>query len=1688
MSGYLSLTVLVGAAGVGKSHVAARLASPPHPEEGYHQDHLGGHLEGHRHSRRRRRRRRLSPPVNHLVFHHACAVEDPPTLRASVWVARLAAWARAAGYDHHASPPSAGAGEVRRTLSCEGWSLGELRAASDAILQGLWRHVGLGVVTLVVDGLDEAAARSAGTGAEAVEAVEAVDAMEAVEAVEAVEAHSRTASLATGTTGSHPSTSNHTEATSDGHRHSEEPSVADLIGAIVTSPPLPHSSLSSPSSASSSHDASTCRRHDAAGSGGEPSRIPLQLQLVVSSRTEYSVAHLWGTTIEPTVVVCRQGERALRTFVADAMCTRVAARSHSSSAPDIVLRQLRAIQIVSACMRPARAAEMVETAETAACASSADINAPVAGAAARDDTVGMLPSALPSALAPIRCNTDTNTDTITALDMGLDRSIGAVCQSWRMVCPCTVDAVASSCGGNFRSAELLTDALADRHVALTGLAEATACARSGLLALYCHVREGTSEVGKEGERKSHGRGHTTMAFEEMGEENSAMGERRGGGTRDTGGDGDGDGSRFTRGENTVAAAAASPPRHSMAESHDPRAAPDAHWNVIDEVAPDMPAPPAGANVQPSVPPARPAHIIRAAVAVGAYSCDDTGGHRPDDDVLSMLQAAGVVCAHRSGGGDCGDGSSDSDRGSGRDSDSDGSGESDGEGEGVDSGGGSLGVRVGGWCGEGPTAPELDALVNDLAGMAHARRDGVDAASARGECGAVEDTAGNIGDGEFGEFGEFGAATGSMGRSATPATPLGGIRAGGSSSGSGVVLVLGATGAGKTLLLDRIMRRELMVSHDIPYRYLPAHDWLTKETEVAWDPNRAIVSQFGTPLEAKTWLGRIGLHAVPNWCKARGALSTGQGFRADLARRLQRAYYRFSMPRAEHSRRCLGGLDLSLPFFCDDFTSTLDRRTAACCVAALAKQLRSLGVAAVLCSTHADVASRLQPDFVVSLGKRNTVYQNSSAGQHTHVRIRLDAHMLLQHDAPPKPSSKTSRPVSEWATAEQGVGQGGGQEEARQQVSGQEALDQVGQAGHVLHPKRAGESEATGLGETKDVRGAESGSDSIGSPPPVLPGLPVVLSKNAAKKAARKAQKKVKRQRFRADLEEQTRLEEQGEAEKTHARLWHWTLEKCRRSSMLRMSAATYDGNYFDESLARSSAEPLGTVVCGGTNEKVTESMVIRSCVAGSGVGGSRGLGEGKEGKEGDDGHNGQAGLVLTSTVTLDDCTAMCDVLFDSAFHGRTVFVVPPLPETSGTGGESSESARPAGGVEGAGGIGVKSRDSTFRIGYIGGPSGSAKSVLLRYHFGEPTVVEWDHRFSVADHFAGDADFAQRFAAVGLNRRRHGQRRYNTLSTGEQHLADLARMLGHDSMLVDEFTSGLDPHTARTAARGIFDYIGKCGSTGAVFAGCRGDVIAPGSLDWVFDTETGTLYELPLQQPGSHRGAASNVLRSSDALFAGNATMVAIEVPQLTLKLRECGAGMWDLFRHHHYKSAALSTHTRRRSFVLLATPGGDDTAEVPVGFVATIPHNAKRNTRHDDGDEKSECNDHAVETVATGTPQHPRRAHRTVVLPEWQGFGIGSRLSDAAGELHRLEGRGYYGQTVHPSFGAYRDNSPLWAATRFNHTMQHFRIETWRQRLDDVRIRLRHPKFLFSHEYAGPRNDSERAYLSRRLEVVQLDA
>lgn len=197
-----------------------------------------------------------------------------------------------------------------------------------------------------------------------------------------------------------------------------------------------------------------------------------------------------------------------------------------------------------------------------------------------------------------------------------------------------------------------------------------------------------------------------------------------------------------------------------------------------------------------------------------------------------------------------------------------------------------------------------------------------------------------------------------------------------SEGGDLIAVIGPTASGKTSCSKELWRRSSM-------------DPLPRPPQ--WDSAKAIVSQFGSPECAKRWLGRVGLNSIPSWTRPHHILSTGEKFRANLARRLQQA---------EETK--------SRYMIVDDFTSTLDRRTAACCSVSVAKEWRAVvkrrwqanedvkeeerkkSPSLVVFTSHVDVLPWLQPNIVIQMAPTHCeIFFNANHGSTPRVHTTID---------------------------------------------------------------------------------------------------------------------------------------------------------------------------------------------------------------------------------------------------------------------------------------------------------------------------------------------------------------------------------------------------------------------------------------------------------------------------------------------------------------------------------------------------------------------------------------------------------------------------------------------------------------------------------------------------------------------------
>lgn len=117
---------------------------------------------------------------------------------------------------------------------------------------------------------------------------------------------------------------------------------------------------------------------------------------------------------------------------------------------------------------------------------------------------------------------------------------------------------------------------------------------------------------------------------------------------------------------------------------------------------------------------------------------------------------------------------------------------------------------------------------------------------------------------------------------------------------------------------------------------------------------------------------------------------------------------------------------------------------------------------------------------------------------------------------------------------------------------------------------------------------------------------------------------------------------------------------------------------------------------------------------------------------------------------------------------------------------------------------------------------------------------------------------------------------------------------------------------------------------------------------------------------------------------------SLQRPSITLDIYRVHPKAWELFKSHHYLS-----HTLNPS----ATCYVAEYQRKPVGFVAVLPVIGFKNAY---------------------------RESRIVVLPDYQGVGIGVNLSACVAQLYASQGKRYRSTTSHPGFIAHRNKNSRW--------------------------------------------------------------
>jgi ABC-type ATPase involved in cell division/GNAT superfamily N-acetyltransferase len=284
----------------------------------------------------------------------------------------------------------------------------------------------------------------------------------------------------------------------------------------------------------------------------------------------------------------------------------------------------------------------------------------------------------------------------------------------------------------------------------------------------------------------------------------------------------------------------------------------------------------------------------------------------------------------------------------------------------------------------------------------------------------------------------------------------------------------------------------------------------------------------------------------------------------------------------------------------------------------------------------------------------------------------------------------------------------------------------------------------------------------------------------------------------------------------------------------------------------------------------------------------------------------------------------------------------------------------------------------WNVGVIYGGSGSGKSTILK-ELGGIKTIEFDVDKPLISNFDWlEPEEASRvLTSIGLSSVPTWLRPFRLLSNGEQYRAYLAYLVASskedETILVDEYTSVVDRDVAKAMSLALQKYIRR-EKKKVILASCHFDIMEWVMPDWIYT---------PLKGGGLER---------PDYLRLGR--------PEISLQVSRVEPQTFDFFKKHHYLTESVN-----RTYIFLLFEWNNK----PIGINVIGRHLGKN------GGFKV------------------FRESRIVVHPDYQGMGIGSKISEFCGGILKSIGGKFYTKTINPALGIYRNHhTDNWKPTLFN--------------------------------------------------------
>lgn len=316
----------------------------------------------------------------------------------------------------------------------------------------------------------------------------------------------------------------------------------------------------------------------------------------------------------------------------------------------------------------------------------------------------------------------------------------------------------------------------------------------------------------------------------------------------------------------------------------------------------------------------------------------------------------------------------------------------------------------------------------------------------------------------------------------------------------------------------------------------------------------------------------------------------------------------------------------------------------------------------------------------------------------------------------------------------------------------------------------------------------------------------------------------------------------------------------------------------------------------------------------------------------------------------------------------------------------------------------EAKNFDWNIGVIYGSSGSGKTTILK-RMGELSKSNFDHNKPLISNFdwLQPKDATLLLTSMGLSSVPTWLRPFHLLSNGEQYRAELAYKVGKakdgEVILVDEYTSVVDRDVAKAMSFALQKYIRKTNKR-IILASCHYDIMEWLMPDWTCSPQKG------------------GALERGEWLRQGK--------PQIELQVSRVESDTWDFFKKHHYLTEAVNKSCK---FFLF------EWNNKPIGICAVINQPRK------------------------GCP-NGFAISRVVVLPDFQGMGLGTKICEFTSSLFINEGGKVYIKTINPALGVYHNKSDKWRGTTFNGKIsQHAKY--------DKSAKGRLERVSYCHEYIG---------------------